>query len=273
MSIRRSFPDLVHPRYRLDQQWYDSRLATRTQFKLAEKFTIPPSNGRGFNCKAGQTFRVVTPEGPQVADVAFWNIHNAREYFRPEHTFDIEGWFISVYTRLWSDVPWFRPLVTCIEDTVVTNNRDEGWRHHFILGSHCTPEIYEMLTGRSGWNACHLNLLQAIEPFGLKEEDIHDNNVNVHQKMRIDPETGHMLLAPVDSKPGDYIEFYAEIDLLVGVSVCPNGDGVASEGTPDQATLHSIGIEIYDTGIEPKDFPKWTDWRPNWKGKWYPSQE
>lgn len=74
-----------------------------------------------------------------------------------------------------------------------------------------------------------------------------------------------------DGKPGDYIEFYAEIDLLVAVSVCPSGDGLVSGTMPEKVVLRPIGIEMYETGVQPKEFPKWTDWRPTWKGKWTPS--
>jgi len=118
-------------------------------------------------------------------------------------------------------------------------------------------------------NACHLNLLQGIEPFGLTEEDIL-HNLNIHQKARIDPTKGRTLCTSADSKPGDYIEFFAEIDVLVSVSVCPNGDGLLDATEPEKVTLRPIGIGIYDTGISPKEFPGWTDWRPTWRGKWEP---
>jgi len=120
-----------------------------------------------------------------------------------------------------------------------------------------------------GLNSCHLNFLQAITPFGLTEEDIRDN-VNLFQKMRPDPETGRIYAALSDSKKGDYIEFYAEMDLLVAVSVCPNGDNTRYYSVPGKDVVLPLAIEVYATGIEPKEFPQWTDWRPTWRGKWMP---
>ena len=260
-----------YSRLKLDREFYDKLLAARSTFKLAEKFTIAPNTGRGFVVQKGHTFRVVESEGPQIADVAFWSAQEPKlEYFSPCRTLHLEEMFIRPYSRLWSEVPRFRPIATCIEDTVDTVRAEEGWHHHF-LGSHCTPEMWEMTAGQTGLNACHLNLLQAVEPFGLKEIDIRDN-VNVHQKARVDGVTGLMHYTGIDVKKRDYIEFYAEIDLLVAVSVCPSGDGARAPEEASKILLNPIGIEIYDSGITPKEFPAWTDWRPTWQGKWMQSK-
>ncbi|MGH7267410.1 MAG: DUF1989 domain-containing protein [Candidatus Rokuibacteriota bacterium] len=127
-----------------------------------------------------------------------------------------------------------------------------------------------MRTGIPGLNSCHLNLLQAIEPFGLDERDIRDN-VNLFQKMRTQPGTGKILAALSQSKTGDYIEFYAEIDLLVAVTVCPNGDNTRYYSVPGEDVVRPLRIEVYETGIRPHSFPAWTDWRPSWRGRWVPS--
>ena len=115
-----------------------------------------------------------------------------------------------------------------------------------------------MDSGRAGLNACRLNLLQAIEPFGLTEEDIHDN-IDIHQKWRLEPKEGRYYLAPTDKKVGSYIEFYAEMDLLVAISACPDGDGTRHFSLPEDPPTLPLGIEIYDTGIEPTEFPNWSE--------------
>jgi len=252
------------PRYRIDREFYERVRAAKGQYRRIDKFVIPPYSGRGFLVNKGQTFRVIEEEGPQVADVVFWNAHNPKEFFSMSRTWLMEGIFVNVFTRLWSDVPWFRPMAVCVEETLDSKGRDGDFHHHFGK-THCCPEVMEARTGRAGLNACHLNLLQAIEPFDLKEEDIHDN-LNVFQKYRIDPVTGKGVSARTESMKGDYIEFYANIDLLVAVSVCPNGDNSAHQA----AVVRPMGIEVYETGIEPKAFPEWTNWRLTWKGKWTP---
>jgi uncharacterized protein YcgI (DUF1989 family) len=51
-----------------------------------------------------------------------------------------------------------------------------------------------------------------------------------------------MKASPV--RPGDFIEFFAEIDLLGGLSACPGGDCGASHS--DDATLcYPLKVEIY----------------------------
>ena len=254
-----------HPRYQLDKAFYDRVRDARPNYKLVEKFDIPGRSGRGFEVRKGQPFRFVTVEGPQIGDVTFWNSQNTKEYFNATRSWVVEGFVVSVSTRMWSEVPWFRPMATCIEDTVVAQPSDKPYHHHYMR-THGTTELWEMYTGEPGLNSCHLNFLQAIEPFGLKEEDIHDNFM-VHQKTHVDPATGRNNVIRGDSRPGDYVEFYAEIDLLVGVSACPRGDGNAA-AKPGEEIVHPLGIEVYESGIQPEEFPGWTDWRPTWKGKW-----
>ena len=122
-----------------------------------------------------------------------------------------------------------------------------------------------MRSGRKGLNSCHLNILQAIEPFGLNEDHIQDN-FNIGMPCRINDETGKMEITAANSRAGDYVAFYAEIDLLVAVSVCPMGDGSFAATTLEKiVTLRPLAVEILDTGIEPRELPKRYDWRPRWR--------
>ncbi len=274
MNIRKDtvdWPERLPPPYGRDRAFYDKLQAARPNYKLVEKFSIPQFSGKGFQAKKGQMFRFIQEEGPQVGDVSFWNFNNPKEQFSPERTVLLEGWVIRPGHRLWSDVPWYRPMATCLEDTVVTTAPEEGWHHHVVTSSHCTPELYEMMSGIAGLNACHFNLLEAIWPFGLREEDLRDN-INIFMKTRLDPIEGGVHGGVSDAKKGDILEFYAEIDLLVAVSNCPNGTGSRHFSIPGKDTGLPIGVEVYDTGIPPKEFPKHTDWRPTWKGKWEPPE-
>ncbi len=269
-SVMQVWHDLSkRPASRVDRGFYDKVRASRSQDKLVDKFVIAPYSGRGFVVKKGQTFRVIEETGPQIGAVAFWNAHNPKESFFAAGTFAQEGVFVKLYDRMISDVPWRRPMMTCMEDTVVTEPPDDQYHHHPV-GTHCSPETVQMRFGVAGLNACRLNLLQAIEPFGLGEKDLHDS-ISVHQKVYLEPKTGKILIMCGDGKPGDYIEFYVEMDLVVGVSVCPYGDGSANPMMyKEEGVVRSLGIEIYDTGIEPKAFPALTDWRPTWTGRWLP---
>lgn len=257
------------PDSKLDSDFYAALRAAKSNYRLANSLSISPFAGQAFIVKRGQTFRVVEESGPQVGTVALWNADDPRESFIAGRTMAADACFVTPYVRLFSDVPRFRPMVTCLEDTVTRKTIRTGFHHH-IVGTHCSPETMEMCFGTSEMNTCRLNLLRAIEPFGLREEDLHDN-VNVHQKTYLDPVTGRVSVAPSDARPGDYIEFYAEMNVLVAVSVCPFGDGTADPTKPGTDAVRPLRIEIYDTGTEPKSFPTWTDWRLTWRGRWIPS--
>lgn len=248
---------LKHPRYQINRPFYDRIRNGKADRGLVDRLVIPPNNGKGFIVRAGQTFRVIQEEGSQIADVAFWNADNPAEHFGGARTWLLEGWIVRPYSRMWSELPWLRPMMTCVEDTVDTTPRADY--HHHFMGIMCSPESVERRAGVAGSNACRLNLLQAIEPFGLNERYIREN-VNVHEKNRLDPLTGQRSIGTDLSRKGDYIEFYAEMDLLVGVSVCPYGDGT-TDPTDPKNVIRPLGIEIHDTGIPPNPFPKWSEWR------------
>ena len=252
----------VNPRAVLDEGFYDAVRASERGLK--ESFVVLPTSGRGFLVEKGQIFRLEQQTGPQVGEVAFWNAHNPKERFSAMRNRLFEGLFVTRNTRLWSDVPRLRPMMTCLEDTLATET-DESPFHHHRFWTNCSAQSMEMRFGRPGMKSCQMSLCHAIEPFGLNQDDL-KGNIVVFQKARFDTREGRWYGEPSDAKKGDYLEFYAEIDLLVAVSVCPNGN-YPDDG--DQA-LNPLGVEIYATGVTPREFPRWTDWRPGWTGKWVP---
>ena len=202
-------------------------------------------------------FRVIQEEGPQVGVVAFWNADDPKESYGPMRTRAWEGLAVTTYTRLWSDLPRLRPMMTCIEDTIGARSSGNGFHHHRFW-THCSPETMEMRSGRAGLNSCHANLLRAVEPHGVSEAHLVDNLV-VFQKARLDPSDGKWYCARSDSTAGDYVEFYAEIDLLVAVSVCPYGDNTRGWSEPEAGAVLPLRAEVHETGITPQENYRWTD--------------
>ena len=175
----------------------------------------------------------------------------------------LEGVHMKKLSRLWSAMPRFRPMATILEETVSSRGNPP---HNIALGSYCTTEGWELFTGMKGHNSCYMNGLQAIEPFGLSEEDSHDN-LNVHMNVKIDGNTGEVSVDKTQCEKGDYIEFYAEIDLLVALSVCPEGDGSFLKTMSGEITLRPLEVEIYETHVEPKLFHEWTDWKCSFRSR------
>ncbi|TDZ30505.1 Uncharacterized protein C8035_v002852 [Colletotrichum spinosum] len=190
---------------------------------LVEEFTLPIRSGRAWTALAGSIVRISTPEGPQVGDLNIWNAHNPRERFWASRTRQLHASHVSVGDRLWSNLPYIRPLVTIVADTLAWYGKDEhGGRVHDLLGTRCDPYINSILSGGSYDFQCHSNLTRAVVPYGLNESDVHDV-INIFQSTGLD-EKGRYFMNPCPAGPGDYIEFLAEQDVLMALSTCPGGD-------------------------------------------------
>jgi uncharacterized protein len=166
---------------------------------------------------------VTTPEGPQCGDFNVWNRHNPRERLWTSRTRQLQGTHVTRYDRLWSTLPYLRPLLTITNDTLDWYGVDEdGGRVHDLLGSRCDPYVNRILTGKDFDFHCHSNLTRAVLPFGLTEFDVHDV-LNIFTVTGINDQ-GEYFMKPSPAKPGDFFEFFAEQDLLCALSTCPAGD-------------------------------------------------
>ncbi|TEA17836.1 Uncharacterized protein C8034_v011685 [Colletotrichum sidae] len=205
----------------VDTALYES--AQKAPRVLVEEFTLPIRSGRAWTATAGSIVRISTPEGPQVGDLNIWNAHNPRERFWASRTRQLHASHVSVGDRLWSNLPYIRPLVTIVADTLAWYGKDEhGGRVHDLLGTRCDPYINSILSGGSYDFQCHSNLTRAVVPYGLNESDVHDV-INIFQSTGLD-EKGRYFMNPCPAGPGDYIEFLAEQDVLMALSTCPGGD-------------------------------------------------
>ena len=110
---------------------------------------------------------------------------NPRERFWAARTRQLHASHVSTFDRLWSCLPYLRPLATIIGDSLSDYGVDQyGGRCHDLLGTRCDPYVNTMLTGDSYDFHCHSNLTRAVLPFGLTEFDVHDV-INVRRAGRI----------------------------------------------------------------------------------------
>ncbi|KAH8179195.1 meiotic chromosome segregation protein [Sarocladium implicatum] len=190
---------------------------------LVEEFTLPIRSGRAWEVPAGHICQISTPEGPQVGDLNIWNLHNPRERFWASRTKQLHASHLSTHDRLWSNLPYMRPLATILQDTLSWYGADEnGGRVHDLLGTRCDPYVNTVLSGGQYDFHCHSNLTRAVAPWGLAESDVHDV-INIFQVTGLDDQ-GRYFMSPCPAEKGDYIEFLAEQDLLMALSTCPGGD-------------------------------------------------
>jgi uncharacterized protein YcgI (DUF1989 family) len=229
--------------------------AGRTQ---VEQLTVPIRRGRAWHVPAGHVCRLLTVDGPQVGDLNIWNAHNPREHMWASRTRQLQAAHVTTYDRLWSTLPYLRPLATITADTLSDYGKDEeGGRVHDLLGTRCDPYVNKMLSGEDFDYHCHSNLTRAVLPYGLTELDVHDV-LNVFQCTGLNDEDQYFMKA-CPAKPGDYFEFFAEIDLLCALSACPGGDLSVPLWGPDARdpidTCHPLGVEVYS--LDPDVLEGW----------------
>lgn len=147
--------------------FYDS-LANSKSRTLKQTIDIPPRSAKAWKVPAGSIVRFSTPEGPQVGDLNIWNLSNPRERFWASRTRQLQASHVTVYDRLWSCLPYLRPMVTIIADSLKDYGVDQwGGRCHDLLGTRCDPYVNTMLTGDQYDYHCHSNLTRAVVPYGL----------------------------------------------------------------------------------------------------------
>ena len=231
----------------VDRELY-GRLARETASRtLVERFVVPRRTGRAWPVRAGQIFRIVAVEGAQVADLNVWSLANPRERFWAARTRQLHQAHLSTFDRLWSCLPYLRPLLTITGDSIQYGRDADGGGCHDLLGTRCDPYVHKLLNGEELDLCCHSNLVRAVRPFQLAERDVHDV-LNVFQVTGLTAE-GRYFVKPSPAKRGDYFECFAEIDVLCAISVCPHGDLSVPVWGPNAgdalATCRPLGVEIW----------------------------
>ena len=110
-----------------------------------------------------------------MGDLNLWNFNDPRERMWAARTRQLQAAHVTVFDRLWSILPFLRPLVTITGDSLKDYGKDgEGGRVHDLLGTRCDPYVNTLLTGKDFDYHCHSNLTRAVLPYGLTEFDVHD---------------------------------------------------------------------------------------------------
>ncbi len=248
-------PVICYPIEGLQQPDLSTYRAARVGWRKAGEVLVPPREARCFEVAAGHFFRIVSVDGPQVGDLNLWSNGNHAERFFSGKTRALHGTHVSTGDRLWSNLPYLRPISTITEDTLDWYRFDEfGASVHDVIGTRCDPYTHRLLSGDDYHHCCHSNLTRAFavhtgrsqreaEPF------IHDV-LNVFMCTGFTRDTGQYFMKATPVRPRDFIEFFAEVDLLGALSACPGGD-CGAEHSSDIATCHPLLVEIYAPSAAP----------------------
>lgn len=236
--------------------------ALRATLTPAGEVLVPPRQARTFRVPAGQFFRIRSVEGPQVGDLNLWNAHDLSERFYSGKTRALHGTHLSTGDRMWSSLPHLRPMATITHDTLDWYGFDRfGGSVHDVIGTRCDPYTHNLLShGGQYHQCCHSNLTRALAaetglPLPQAEPHVHDV-LNVFMCTGFTRDSGQYFMKASPVRPGDYLEFFAEIDLLGALSACPGGD-CSAEHSSDAARCHPLLVEI----LAP-DPARLTGWRP-----------
>lgn len=219
--------------------------------KTAE-LRVPPRDARCIDVPAGAFFRIVSVEGSQVGDLNLWSQSDLSEHFYSGKTRALHGTHLSTGDRMWSSFPNLRPMAVITSDTLDWYGFDRfGGSVHDVIGTRCDPYTGRLLAGTDYHYCCHSNLTRALAdhtglPLSEAEPHVHDV-LNVFMCTGFMRDTGQYFMKASPVRPGDYLEFFAEIDLTVGLSACPGGD-CGSEHSSDTAACHPLLIEVFDPG-------------------------
>lgn len=239
--------------------------AARGGAEKVDEVLVPPRDARCFTAPAGHFFRISSVEGSQVGDLNLWNADDLSERFYSGKTRALHGTHLSTGDRMWSSFPNLRPMATITKDTLDWYGFDDfGGSVHDVIGTRCDPYTSNLLSGGQYHQCCHSNLTRALAdhlkiPLAEAEPHVHDV-LNVFMCTGFTRDTGQYFMKASPVRPGDYLEVFAEIDLIGGLSACPGGD-CSTQHSSDQAACHPLLVEIF--APKPGALKGWNTPMPN----------
>lgn len=248
-ALRKIKPVISYPPETLPAPDLELYAKARARAKKVTECLVPPRDAKCFDVPAGHFFRITSVEGPQVGDLNIWSAANIDERFYTGKTRALHGSHLKTGQRMWSSFPYLRPMATMTTDTLDWYGFDEfGGALHDLIGTRCDPYTQALLTGDMYHHCCHSNLSRALSqhlerPIEEMEPYVHDV-LNVFMCTGLSQDTGQYFMKASPVRPGDYLEFFAEIDLLGGLSACPGGD-CSAEHSSDVAACYPLLVEVY----------------------------
>jgi hypothetical protein len=210
--------------------------------KLLHEEVIKPGNAFGGVLKKGQYLRVIDLEGKQAGDLVFFNEHNIKECnchgVTRSRQFKSKGAeakykIVSRVTEgnvIFSTL--YNPMATITADTPPQKGVHDMFFHM------CNNDMFKLL-GFPERQGCWEAECRALAKYGIAPEQIPDP-LNIFMNTELKGE--QILIHEPVTRPGDYIEVRAEMDVIFGLACCPHDIGApvnAYNPTP-------LKIQIYD---------------------------
>lgn len=170
---------------------------------------INAQSGVAFKIRRSEILRISDPYGEQVADLFAFKDGDLACSLSSGRSIDYAS---KIYLTT-GDVLYAndsRHMFTIVADTV--------GRHDFLL-TPCSQEMFEILYKHQGHHpSCFENLYTAFAKFDVRPEQI-GTTFNVFMNVGVSPAGAVRVETPM-SKPGDYIELRADMDMVCALTSC-----------------------------------------------------
>lgn len=177
--------------------------------QILRQWVIPAKGYSGFFLARGETLRLVDLEGQQVPDVVCFRAHDLKDELNLANS-----QLASKHRELRNgDILYsvsFTPLMRIV-----------GYSNElcFTYGSMCSEELNRLRYGIANTANCRDNLEKALSAWNIPGREI-PNAFVPFMRVEVEPD-GSMEIKEPTSEPGDHYDLRAEVDLVVGISNCP----------------------------------------------------
>lgn len=150
-------------RAQVDRAEYDGKRHRALTGDVVQDFVVPKRSAKTWVMEKGDLCRVTVVEGSQVnasggagrgrrgsltkvklslihdphlqvGDMNFWNRDDPAERFYSGKTRQLHSAHLSVYDRLWSALPYLRPMATVVADSLKYGIDEDGAGVHDVIG-------------------------------------------------------------------------------------------------------------------------------------------
>ncbi|WP_026440442.1 urea amidolyase associated protein UAAP2 [Acidocella facilis] len=176
--------------------------------------------------KQGQTMRIIDLESQQAVDALFYNAQDTSERYSAQDTLAaqaLQGGRYDLTTGAVLRSNEGRPMVTLTADSC-------GFHDSCAGACSCESNIVRFGYETRFMHSCRENFLTELAKYGMDKRDL-VSNVNFFMNVPIRP-NGELTVDDGVSEPGGYVEFIADMDVLVVISNCPQVNNPCNGFTP-----------------------------------------
>jgi uncharacterized protein YcgI (DUF1989 family) len=194
--------------------------------------TIPARRGIAFEVRKNQKVKIINTHGSQVLDTWAFDLSDMNNYMSMEHSRSATSRIIPQVGDTYVSIT-FTPMLKILADT------SPGV--HDTLMCCCSKRTYERLNVKGYHDNCQDNFHSALAGVG-RSFPVTPGPLNLFMNFPFSSE-GKITREPPASKPGDYILFEAQTDLLMVISACPQ----------DITSVNGIGKQPTDAAYQVLD--------------------